>query len=273
MFVDTTIAARVERAEAQVTRAMAGALTGSPSAPEAIVIPVGPGVAAFARQGSPINKVIGVGLDAPIDDATLDGVERVFDERHEPVRVELSTLAVPASGQQLTARGYRLLGFENVLARRLAGVEAPRAGGVRVARIVPGQELLWKDVVVDAAAASDETGVPPDDYSREVVDVVMRDSLAARGFARYLASLDGVIAGGGSMYVHDGVAILTGSATLPQHRRRGVQAALIAHRLHDAHAAGAELAIITTAPGTQSQANVMKLGFALVYARAILVRG
>lgn len=273
MFADTTIAARIERAEAQVTRAMAGALTGSRSAPEAVVIPIGPGVAAFVRQGSPMNKVIGVGLDAPIDDPALGGVERVFDGLHEPVRVELSTLAVPESGQQLTARGYRLLGFENVLARRLAGVAAPRAERVRVERIAPGQEPQWKAVVVDAAAASDDTGVPPDDYSREVIDAVMQDSLAARGFARYLASVDGVVAGGGSMYVHDGVAILTGSATLPQHRRRGVQAALVEQRLHDAHAAGAELAIITTAPGTQSQANVMKFGFALAYARAILVRG
>jgi GNAT superfamily N-acetyltransferase len=273
MFVDTTTAIRVEHAEVQVTRAMAGALTGSRSAPEAFVIPVGPGVAAFIRQGSPMNKVIGVGLEAPIDDATLDSVERLFGERHEPVRVELSTLAAPEAGRQLTVRGYRLFGFENVLARRLAGVEAPHTERARIERIAPGQEQLWKDVVLGGVMAPDATGVPPDDYSREVVDTVIQDSLAARGFARYLARLDGAPAGGGSLYVHDGVALLTGSATLPQHRRRGVQAALIAHRLYDARAAGAELAVITTAPGTQSQANVMRLGFALIYARAILVRG
>ena len=34
----------------------------------------------------------------------------------------------------------------------------------------------------------------------------------------------------------------------------------------------AELAVITTAPGSQSQDNVMKHGFALGYARAILTR-
>jgi ribosomal protein S18 acetylase RimI-like enzyme len=71
---------------------------------------------------------------------------------------------------------------------------------------------------------------------------------------------------------HDGVASLTGSATLVDQRRRGVQAALIGARLREARARGAELATMVTAPGSQSQANVMKHGFALGYARAVLVR-
>jgi len=36
--------------------------------------------------------------------------------------------------------------------------------------------------------------------------------------------------------------------------------------------AGCDLAVITTAPGSKSQANVMRTGFALLYARAILVK-
>ncbi len=75
------------------------------------------------------------------------------------------------------------------------------------------------------------------------------------------------------MRVHDGMAILTGSTTLPAHPRHGVQAALISKRLEDAHASDAELAVITTTPGTQSQANGMKFGFELIDARAILVFG
>lgn len=60
------------------------------------------------------------------------------------------------------------------------------------------------------------------------------------------------------------------NAGAPAHRRHGVQAALLAGRLDEARALGATLAIVTTAPGTQSQANVMKLGFSLIYARAVL---
>jgi hypothetical protein len=72
------------------------------------------------------------------------------------------------------------------------------------------------------------------------------------------------------MRVQGDVALLTGAATLRADRRTGVHTALIARRLADARAAGARLAIITTAPGTQSMANVMKHGFALLYARAVL---
>ena len=51
-----------------------------------------------------------------------------------------------------------------------------------------------------------------------------------------------------------------------------MQRALLTHRLARAVATGCELAVVTTSPASQSQANVMRLGFALAYARAVLVR-
>jgi hypothetical protein len=105
-----------------------------------------------------------------------------------------------------------------------------------------------------------------------VISQVLDDTLAAGVIDRYLARQGEALAGAASLYVRDGVALLAGSTTLSAHRRRGVQGALIAHRLHDAAARGATLAIITTAPGTQSQANVMKRGFTLAYSRALLVK-
>jgi hypothetical protein len=51
-----------------------------------------------------------------------------------------------------------------------------------------------------------------------------------------------------------------------------VQKALVQRRLADARAAGCDLAVVTTAPGTRSQDNVMRRGFVLLYTRAILVR-
>jgi hypothetical protein len=49
-----------------------------------------------------------------------------------------------------------------------------------------------------------------------------------------------------------------------------VQRALIAARLRDAAAAGCELAVVTTQPGSTSQANVQRSGFALAYVRAVM---
>ena len=65
---------------------------------------------------------------------------------------------------------------------------------------------------------------------------------------------------------------LLGVWVLPEHRRKGVQSALLRHRLSEAARRGCDVAVVTTGPGSKSQENVQKAGFALLYARAVLVR-
>ena len=69
-----------------------------------------------------------------------------------------------------------------------------------------------------------------------------------------------------------GLAQLTGAATLPAHRRRGVQTALLAAPLAEATAAGCDVAVIVTQPGSKSQQNAQRQGFDLLYTRAVLVK-
>ncbi len=68
------------------------------------------------------------------------------------------------------------------------------------------------------------------------------------------------------------VAQLCGATTLPEKRRRGVQTALLRERLARARESGCEVAVVTTQPGSKSQQNVQRQGFALLYTRAVLVR-
>jgi ribosomal protein S18 acetylase RimI-like enzyme len=89
---------------------------------------------------------------------------------------------------------------------------------------------------------------------------------------RYVALLEGAIAGGAGLRIEDGVAQLAGAATAPAHRRRGVQTALLSARLVDAAAAGCDVAVITTQPGSKSQQNAQRRGFELLYTRAVLVK-
>ena len=100
----------------------------------------------------------------------------------------------------------------------------------------------------------------------------MRDMVSARGFVRYLARRGDTPAGGASLRVGEGIALLCGAATLPAHRRHGVQSALLTRRLADAAREGCEVAVVTTQPGSKSQQNVQRQGFGLLYARAVLVR-
>ena len=88
---------------------------------------------------------------------------------------------------------------------------------------------------------------------------------------RYAALRDGVLAGGATMRLTDGIAQLTGAATAPAHRRRGIQTALLSARLADA-AVGCDVAVIIVQPGSKSQQNAQRQGFDLLYTRAVLVR-
>jgi len=68
-------------------RAMVAPLVGSARTPAAFVREVGAGIASFARPGSPLNKLIGAGLDGSLDERLLDDRERAFREAGEPVRI------------------------------------------------------------------------------------------------------------------------------------------------------------------------------------------
>lgn len=261
MFADTALAARIESAEARLTR---------DSTASGFSRPVGAGVAGFLRAGSPVNKVIGAGLTEPIDEAALAEIETQYQVRGEPVRIELCTLALPENALCLSKRGYRLSGFENVLGRRI-GKEPRPESGIEVVPAGPARLDEWKRLVVDAFAAPDETGVVADTFTREIIAQAVEDMAQTPGYERYLALRDSVPAGAASMRIDAGIALFTGAGTLAGHRRRGVQGALLAQRLFDAAARGAEIAVITTGGGTSSQANVMRKGFSLLYARAILI--
>jgi GNAT superfamily N-acetyltransferase len=101
---------------------------------------------------------------------------------------------------------------------------------------------------------------------------ILDETTGAPGFIRYLARVDGDAVGEAVMRIDGDLAQMAGAGTLPRARGRGVQKALIQRRLADARRAGCTLAVVTTAPGTRSQDNVMGRGFELLYTRAILVR-
>jgi len=272
VFAAAELAARIDRAEAGFSAAVAGAVRDRGGA-DALVREIGGGLAAFARPGSPMNKLIGVGFAGALDDGELAAIEDAWRRRGEPVRVELSTLADPDVATALCARGYRLIGFENVLGRAVAdaALAPPPPGVVVAAADDAAAERRWGEMAVDGFAHPDGTGAGAEAFARDVIAEVIADLHGARGVHRYLASIDGVAAGAATMRLDGGLAQLAGAATRPALRGRGVQAALLHHRLGVARRAGCDLAVVTTAPGSRSQRNVQRSGFALLYARAVLV--
>lgn len=273
---DIALAARIERAEARLLADGVAAVARRAGGEDGVFSrPLAGGHAAFTEPGSPLNKVAGLGFEGMPPERDLTEVEEGFARRGTPVRVELSSLADPAVGAFLTRRGYVLEGFEDVL-----GLALPAAGlppvppDVRVRPSGPDELETWLDVTVRAFLVPDEQGVPSSESFEEgILRRVVRDFVQADGMTRYLAERAGEAGGGGSVRLADGIARLCGAATLPAHRRRGVQTALLSERLAAAARAGCDLAVVTTQPGSKSQENARRRGFALLYTRAVLVRG
>ena len=273
LFTEAALAARIERAECRLLADSAAAAARRRTDSGVFVREIAGGVATFTGPDSPLNKLCGLGFAGKVDDAELAEVERAFLERGTRVQAEVASLADPGVGEMLTRRGYVLMNFENVLGRSLAVVDEPAIGSGIEVSIGDSESLAaWLAVMVAAIAHPDTQGVPTHEaFSSEALALPLGDMAEGAGFLRYLAWRDGVLAGGAGMRVLDGVALLCGAATLPQHRRRGVQSALLGRRLVDAANAGSDIAVVTTQPGSKSQQNVERQGFSLLYSRAILV--
>lgn len=270
-FGSIALARRIDLAAASMLRAIERATPGTLALHE-----LGDGaIGAIAPGGSPFQKVIGWGWgDAAAQDAALEALEQAATRAETSVPVELSVLADAGRAAALEARGYRIAGFENVLGLGLDGTTSAAAGATHVSRVAPSEEDAFLDTMLDAFATPDDEGVPShEDFPREMVARAMRTMARPPAHRRYLARLDGAIAGAGSLWIGDGIAQLSGAATLPTFRRRGVQTALLAARLRDARDAGCELATITTQPGSRSQRNAEQRGFSLLTTRVIFVRG
>jgi len=274
-FVDEKTAARIERAEAELMAACSRA-TARLFGAVAFQIPLRSGFATYAGPDSPYNKVAGVGFDGVPDSAELADLEDRYAEHGAPVSFEVSALADPLLLARLGERGYQLVSFENVLVRDLAHQPPATPESITILRGPdeddPGWRATWLDVVVEATLHPDTTGLPQhEEFPRAALEQAELAGLDA-GVRTYLARVAGAAAGGAGLRLADGIAQMAGAGTLPAYRRRGVQTALVAARLTDARAAGCDLAVVTTQPGSPSHANTQRMGFDVGFTRAILVK-
>ncbi|WAP50835.1 GNAT family N-acetyltransferase [Arthrobacter sp. ATA002] len=99
------------------------------------------------------------------------------------------------------------------------------------------------------------------------LDVFAREH-ATPGLRRYLATVNGQPAAAAALFVHGGLSLFVGAATLPAFRRRGCQSALIHRRLADA-AAASDLTVVTSAVGSPSSANLRNHGFEITHLRTL----
>jgi GNAT superfamily N-acetyltransferase len=219
-----------------------------------------------------VNKVLGLGLGCGVRDEDIEAIEVFYAERGCPVQIELCPLAAPDLASRLTRRGYILQAFENELARPTPAQPVPVSCAADTRVEADAAEGPWLDVVSRGFAVADRGG-PADPHP---ADTVMAIGDVMRQFihpdvVRYVAWVDGAAAAGGLSFVSDRVLGVFGTATLPRFRRRGLQAAIVATAMNRA-CGRADVIMATTEPGSASQRTFERLGFQVLYTRAILVR-
>jgi len=272
MFATPDLAARIDRAESRLCASIANAIRQHSPALRSAVYEIAGGKAVFAGPHSPTNKMIGVGFDGVPADDDLDRVERAFADRDAPLQAEVSTLAAPELHGRLARRGYQPHGFENVLGHPLAGAP-PGDAAILVERAQPDGMAALMDILVTAFTTPDLGGVggdelPPADAMREALVRTM----SVPGFEGFAARIDGEVVGAAVFRIDGDVAQFSGAGTLPHFRRRGVQTALLRARLRRAREAGCSVAVVVTQPASKSQQNVQREGFALLYARQLMIK-
>ncbi len=274
MFASVDLARRIESAELELVRALANAARERHPERDLLVRELAGGLAVWLGDGSPINKVVGLGFDGAVPVDELAEVEAMFAARNAPLHVELANLGDADVARFFTERGYRIVSFENVSGRPL-GADAPAipapAHTVRVS--AEAERESWLDLVAAGFAAPDVEGVAShESFEIESLRRILADFAAADGMEFFAAELAGELVGGASMRCTSGIAQLCGATTLSAARRRGVQTAMLHERLQRATDAGCDLAVVVTQPGSRSQQNVIRQGFRVLYTRTILAR-
>jgi hypothetical protein len=194
----------------------------------------------------------------------LDHMERFFFQQGSPVVLDLCTLAHQSIWALVQERGYVVREVSNVMVRRLAFDEQfpPLPSSFQISSVSSDNIYDWGGMVVRGFLETEEV---PEDY------LAMMSVMPSNQYC-YLCREQGECLGAAAMNMNEKLATLYGDATLLSGRRRGVQLALIYHRLRAAVELGCDLASASVWPGTASHRNYERAGFQLVYARIMVSR-
>ncbi len=240
-----------------------------------IAEPILGGMMSFTGPGSWTNQACALALDAPATDPEIDRLVAFYTDRgHEP-RVELAPFAHPTLIEGLAARGFSLLEFETVMARALPADEPPAAlapHGVTIRPVHaddPTEVENWVRI-------SNSGFVRPGDPNEAMFHESSRRVAVHPRVACFLAESEGEAIGAGAVELarptgEETIACLIATSVLPEHRRRGVQQALMASRLIAARERGASFAFIHARPGIATERNARRLGFQTLYTKAVMV--
>jgi GNAT superfamily N-acetyltransferase len=262
-FVDLEFSRRLELAETMQPECVEALRRHNPEAPIATISIAG-GTAFFGGVDYPANQIVGLGLYGEVGSQELDQVEEFYRSRGVSSTIVVSPMAHPSLLALVAARGYRIVEFNSVLIRPISADEplAPHPG-ITIEQVTEETSLAWARAIARGFSEHFPVG-----------EEVFTGMPFVPGALAFLARVGETVVGGGAGRIipEAKIAALFGAATLPEYRRRGVQTAVIARRLHEAALAQCEFAVVSTQPGSVSQRNMERRGFRLAYTKLVMVR-
>jgi GNAT superfamily N-acetyltransferase len=227
------------------------------------------GYVVLCGPGLYVNRALALGLGGPVTADDFETLEAHSDAVGVPPAIDVVPTADRSVVELTGARGYGLQRFITTHVLPLDGGYPPPPIDPSIVIERADGELLgvWQDVA--AVGFGDNHGL-----ARNVSDAFARAAAVVDGSGFVLATDrdDGRPLGCASLTIRDGLATLGAMTTLPTERRRGVQTALVAHRLRVALESGCDLVASSTVPANQSERNLARAGFRPLYETVTLAR-
>ena len=207
-----------------------------------------------------MTQTFGLGLFGEVTAAALEEIEHFFLKRGASVDHEVSPFAGTATLSFLCARGYRPIEISSVLYRAIENPANDTESAIKVRVTGPDDSQLWNDI-----SARGWSHDHPE--LKNFLSQFSAITSARKNSVCFLAEVDGQPGAAGVLSIHDGVALFGGATTVPELRRRGLQAALMAERMRYAFGHGCDLAMMVSEAGSSSQHNAERRGFRIAYTR------
>jgi len=260
LFSDLPLSRRLERTEGAACAQYAEARARLFPASGATWIECSGTYAVFDGVDSPVTQTFGLGL---FEDATPDALEQMeqfFRARGTATFHEVSPFAGTNTLDLLCRRGYRPIEISSVMVMPVEATARERPANIEVRAIAPHEARLWSEV---SARGWSHEHPELHDFLLELGPILAArpDSLC------FLATIGGQAAAAGVLSIHGRTALFGGAATIPEMRRRGLQAALLQERMRHASASGCDVAMMVAALGSDSQRNAERTGFRVAYTR------
>lgn len=223
--------------------------------------PLAGGIGVLCGPGMYINRVLGAGLERGLANDEWDRLEQRSGAVGVDASIEITVHSHADVRARASARGYVLEEVNSALVHDArAAMPTARDSGFEIVPANGGLLPAWQEASAQGFGALDPA-------RRRVSDAFARAAAVVDGdrFVIVLDPDDQRPLATASMSVRDGVATLGGMSTVPAERGRGVQSALIRHRIRVARELGCDLVASTAAPGSQSERNLIRHGFRRVF--------